>query len=191
MESSLCDVCCYCYRSIQGTCCSLLLLEVNVQKFVLLFSTIGRTADSTLAVLWPMTRSQEIETQSELLRMFSSLVQLHWFKLLAIQMACCPSLNGHSEFLVFVESLALFAKVLVLGFLQFQNLKLVWAYKSSCMKAVDSNQYLNTIKFAARSRWSCSCIATAFSVEEQTLCLLNSELQPIPDHAETQVESKG
>ena len=32
-----------------------------------------------------------------------------------------------------------------------------WANRSSCMKAVDYNQSLKTIKFAASSRWACRC----------------------------------
>ena len=67
-------------------------------------------------------------------------------------MACCPSLNGHSEFFGFVELSTLDANALVFGFLRLLNLELVWANKSSCMKSVDSNPSSKTIKFGASSQ---------------------------------------
>ena len=54
-----------------------------MQKFVVLPSAFGHAASSAFAILWSIARSQAFETQSELLHMFSSLVQLHWFKFLA------------------------------------------------------------------------------------------------------------
>ena len=59
---SLCDHCCYCCRSIWGTCCSLLRSEVTVQKFLVSSSTIRHTTSSAFAIHWPMTRSPAIET---------------------------------------------------------------------------------------------------------------------------------
>ena len=70
------------------------------------------------------------------------------------QMACCPSLKGHFESLGLVELSELNAEVLVFGFSRLCDLRFLWASKFSCMKAVDSNQSLTTVKFAASSRWS-------------------------------------
>ena len=74
-----------------------------------------------------------------------------------LQIACCPSLNGHSEFFGLVESSAFDSKTLVFGFPRLWNLELVFANNSSGMKAADSNQSLKTIKFAASSGWSFRC----------------------------------
>ena len=79
-----------------------------------------------------------------------------------LQIECCPSLNGHPVFFGFVDSSTFDAKVLVFGFSRFWNLEFVWANRSSWMKAVDSNQSLNTIKLAARSWWSCRCCNQCF-----------------------------
>ena len=54
-----------------------------------------------------------------------------------LQMACCPSLSGHSELFIFVESSALVTKVLGFGFSLFWNLEFVWANKSSSMKPIE------------------------------------------------------
>ena len=63
------------------------------------------------------------------------------------QIARYPSLNGHSKFFGFVESSAFDENVLVFGFSRLWNLEPVRANKSSCIKAVDSNQSLKTIEF--------------------------------------------
>ena len=72
-------------------------------------------------------------------------------------MACCSSLKGQSELFGFVDSSALDVKVFDFGFSRLLNLEFVCANKSSCMKVVDSNQSLNTIKLVVSSLWSIRC----------------------------------
>ena len=154
---SLCDHCCYCCRSIWGTCCSLLLWEVTVEKFVVSSSTIGHDASSAFAILWTMPRSQGIETLSELLHMFSSLVQFHWFIFLATPNGVLCIFERTFWILWCGRIISIGCKIPVFGFSWFWNLGFVWANKSSCMKALDSNQSVKTIKFSASSRQSCGC----------------------------------
>ena len=99
-ESSLCDVCCYCCCSIQGSCCSLPLWEVTVQKLVVSLSTIGYTASCT-------RQSKHSLNFCTCSRRSFSFIDLYFSQ---PQIACCSSLNGQSEFFAFVESSALDAK---------------------------------------------------------------------------------
>ena len=67
-------------------------------------------------------------------------------------MACFPCLMGPFEFFCFADFSALESKVIVFGFWRFLYLEFNWANKSLLMKEVDSNQSMNTFKFAASSR---------------------------------------
>ena len=116
-----------------------------------------------------------------------SLIHLN---LLQLQIACCPSFKGKSEVFSFVEPSALDAKALVFGFLRFWSLEFFWANKSSCMKAVDSNQSLKTIKIAVSTRWFCRCRSHNSLSWRESFWLLNSELSPIPGQIEIRFASK-
>ena len=74
-----------------------------------------------------MTRSQAIETHSELLHIFLLFIQLLWPKFLA---------NPDGVLSVFLEPSALDANLLVFGFSLHWNLDFFSANSSSCMKAV-------------------------------------------------------
>ena len=54
-----------------------------MQKSVVSLSTVGYTACPAFAILRHVTGSQTVETQSELLKMLSSLIYFHRFELFA------------------------------------------------------------------------------------------------------------
>ena len=145
------DGCYHCCRRIWGTRRSLLPRNFYVQKFVVSFSTIELTAGSTFAVLWPMARSQTLETQSELLQLFSPFIRFPWPKFFAAPDGVLSVSDWSFLVLWFCRISDVRWEKFFSCFSRLWSFEFVWANKSSCVKAVDYNWFLKTKKFAASS----------------------------------------
>ena len=100
-----------------AACCCLRLREVVVvQKFVGSSSTFGTLQDVILLFLVLLPGLRQLKQSLNFCTFSRRSFGFIDLNFLQLQMACCPSLNGHSEFFGFIESSALDAKVLVFGF---------------------------------------------------------------------------
>ena len=152
-----------------------------MQKSVVSLSAGGYTPCPAFAVLRHVTGSQTIETQSELLNMFSSFQYFIDLNFSQVQIGCFPSLKGHSELLGLLELSAFEATVLVFGLSRLGNLflsndEVFSANKFSWIVALEASHSLKTSKFPPVVGDLGGTAATVLSVAEKVFLLLSSGL---------------